>query len=239
MKRLIFIILFLIGAFVAGIVPASASLTYSGSNGSLSAAANFVLTGDTLTITLTNTSTADVLKPEDVLTGLFFNTTQTLTPVSASLNGSSVFYGTATDAGDGWGYASGVVAQNRNNAISAANDVNKLGNSNFSSQSNGLDGLGYGILSARDDPSTGNSSVIQHGPLIKNSVRFTLATPAGFSLDELGSTVVFQYGTSMVNGPSFSGDAVPIPSAGLLFGPVLISLIALEKKYIVNFTKAS
>ena len=98
------------------------SITFSGSSGSLAASAEFTLTGNTLSILLTNTSSADVLVPTDVLTGLFFNTGAAgLTPVSASLNGSSVFYGSiVNDVGEGWQYKSGISAHEENSGISAA-----------------------------------------------------------------------------------------------------------------------
>ena len=42
------------------------SITYAGSSGSLSASALFTLSGSTLQVTLTNTSSADILVPADV-----------------------------------------------------------------------------------------------------------------------------------------------------------------------------
>ena len=164
--------------------------------------------GNTLTVTLTNTSSADVLVPTDVLTGVFFNTSHTLTPVSANLHGSTVYYASLANVGDGWGYGSGVSAQGMNSAISATGAVNGLGMSNFSSQHNALDGLPYGILSAGDNPSTGNTGVKGKGPLIKNSVQFVLTVAPGFSLSELGNSVVFQYGTALTD-THFSSSGNP------------------------------
>lgn len=186
------------------------SLTFTGSSGSLNAKVDFNLSGSTLTVTLANTSTSDVLVPTDVLTGVFFNTTHALTAVSASLNGSSVFYGSITDVGGGWGYASGVAAQGKNSAISASGAVNGLGHSNFSGANNPLQGLGYGILSTSDNTATGNTGVTGHGPLIKNSVQFILTAAQGFTLDELGNSVVFQYGTSLTETHC---DGNPTPTA--------------------------
>jgi|RhiMetdeSRZDD1v2_1073273.scaffolds.fasta_scaffold58079_4 hypothetical protein len=191
------------------------SITYSGSNGNLSASALFNLSGSTLQVTLTNTSSSDVLVPADVLTGLFFNTTNPLTPVSASLNGSSVFYGSiVTNVGEGWQYKSGVSAQGKNSGISAAG-LGIFGPSgNFFSPGLTLNGLNYGILSAGDNTGTGNGGITGHGPLIKNSVAYTLTANAPFSLSELGSSVVFQYGTSTTE-PHFTGsclqDCTPPP----------------------------
>ncbi len=202
----------------------ASSVTYSGTSGNLAASAAFNLSGSTLTVTLTNTSTHDVLVPTDVLTAVWFNTTHTLTPVSASLNGSSVFYGSITNAGDGWGYGTGLNAHGENSGISATGAANGLGHSNFSGANNALQGLAYGILSAGDNSATGNTGVKGHGPLIKNSVQFTLTAGSGFSLSELGSSVVFQYGTSLTE-TSFSGgkqggngSAAPVPPSAVLLG---------------------
>src|SRR5687768_5217462 len=51
----------------------AAPVVVNGSSGPLSASAKFETSGTNLIVTLTNTSTADVLKPVDVLTGLFFD----------------------------------------------------------------------------------------------------------------------------------------------------------------------
>jgi hypothetical protein len=211
-------------AVLAGLTlanPSQAGMVFSGSSGNLSATANFSLTGNTLTVTLTNTSTADTTVPTDLLTGVFFNTTHTLTPVSASLNGSTVFYGSITNAGDGWGYASGVSANGKNSAISASGAVSGLGHSNFSGANNQLQGVDYGILSAGDNSATGNTGLTGHGPLIKNSVQFTLTAATGFSLSELGSSVVFQYGTALTE-THFTATpdvtAAPAPSSAILLG---------------------
>jgi hypothetical protein len=176
---------------------------------------------------------ADVLVPTDVLTGVFFNTTHKLTPVSANLHGSTVYYGSLTNVGDGWGYGSGLSAQGKNSAISATGAVNGLGMSNFSSSSNALDGLPYGILSAGDKSNTGNSGVTGHGPLIKNSVQFVLTAAAGFTLSELGNSVVFQYGTALTDNhySSSSGGPlvipVPVPPSAALFaiGSCVLGLV--------------
>lgn len=86
-----------VGLFVAG--PAmAASMVVTGSanpyvdanqtiNYAYSAEAVFDLTGSTLTITLTNTATQDVLVPVEVLTALLFTEsgTGTLSPVSATV----------------------------------------------------------------------------------------------------------------------------------------------------------
>jgi hypothetical protein len=203
---------------------------FSGSSGNLAASADFVLSGSTLTVTLTNTSLSDVSVPTDVLTGVFFNTTHTLTPGTVFLNGSLVYYGSIGDINTGWGYASGVSAQGENSAISATGAVSGLGHSNFNGTNTQLQGLGYGILSAGDNTATGNTGVTGHGPLVKDSVQFTLTAASGFTLAELGNSVVFQYGTALCDPYITGGPApVPIPAAVWLLGSGLLGLIGIRR----------
>ena len=211
----------------------SQALTFSGSSGTLAASADFELSGSTLTILLTNTSTFDVLVPSDVLMGLFFDTTHVLTPVSASLGGSSSFsYGTTSSPGDGWQYKSGVSAQGKNGGISAAGFGVFGPDGNFSATPLKLGGLDYGILSAGDNSGTGNTGVTGKGPLIKNSIVFTLTAASGFALTELGDTVVFQYGTALTE-PNVPGrpPVVPEPITLLLLGAGLVSIAGVSRKF--------
>jgi hypothetical protein len=209
-------------------------MSFTGSSGSLAAQADFVLSGSTLTVTLTNTSTSDVLVPTDVLTGVFFNTTHTLTPVSAAVNsGSTVNYGSVVNnVGEGWEYRAGISAQGRNSGISAAG-LGIFGPSgNFFAPPVMEDGLDYGILSAGDNLATGNTGVTGHGPLIQDSIVFTLTAGAGFDLSELGSTVVFQYGTATTEPSYFGQQSIPTPVPGTLTlaGIGMASLLAYRRR---------
>ena len=96
-----------------------------------------------MTVDLTNTSPNDVTVPQDVLTAVFFNTTHLLTPVSASLNGSSAVYGSLTDIGDGWGYYSNLASagHGKNNGLTSAGFGIGGGHSNFASRHNSLGGI--------------------------------------------------------------------------------------------------
>src|SRR5262245_37334887 len=112
-----------LGALAAAASCAHAA-TFSASSGSLAASADFTASGNNLTITLTNTSTADTQNPADVLTAVFFDyngATLALTPVSATLaNGSTFVYldplpgpivanaVAAGNVGGEWGYGSGL-----------------------------------------------------------------------------------------------------------------------------------
>jgi hypothetical protein len=229
-----------LAACVALLTPsrAPAGLIFQGSSGSLAASADFELSGNTVTITLTNTSAADVLAPTDVLTGLFFNTAHALTPVSASLNGSTFYDGSIIhNVGEGWQYAFFLSGgpQGKDSGLSAAGLglFGPTGNLYVppANQSNPkLGGIDYGITSAGDNPLTGNGGITRHGPLIKDSIKFTLTAGTGFSLLELGQTVVFQYGTSLSEAhisatgspppggsPNLSPPAVPEPSSVVIW----------------------
>lgn len=219
--RKIAALVFALGLVGAVSPSARAALSFSGTSGNLAAEVDFALSGSTLTVTLINTSTHDVLVPSDVLTGVFFNTTHTLTPVSASLGGSAVFYGNIVNVGNGWGYASGVSAQGKNSAISASGAVSGLGHNNFTAANNPLQGIDYGILSHGDNPLTGNGGVTGGGPLVKNEVVFTLTAASGFTLSEIGNSVVFQYGTSLTE-PHPPGT--PVPEASTVFAGLLLLL---------------
>jgi len=213
----------------------AAVVTFDGSSGSLSAEAVFSLSGSTLTVTLTNTGTADVMAPGDVLVAVLFNTSTAaghgLTAVSASLNGSSVFYSSiVNNVGEGWQYKSPLSppAHGENSGISASGlggTFDSGGPFFYSPGQPPLNGVNYGILSAGDDTATGNGGITGGGPLIKDSLQFTLTAGANFSLDDLGDTVVFQYGT-MLTEPSFPSrphtpSAAPEPMSLLVWSTLL------------------
>jgi hypothetical protein len=218
----------------------ASSIAYYGSNGSLAASVSFDLSGPDLTIVLTNTSQSDVLVPANVLTGLGFNADFRLSPFSVSLNeGSSVYYinkgVNVNDPGKGWGYGYGVNALGMNSAISASGAVTGLGHSNFSYDSQALGGLDYGILSLGDDISSGNQNVTKKGPLFKNSLVFTLSAPEGFTLEDIGSSVRFFYGTKLNESPIVgqrlvNPPTVPEPSTFILFGTGILLLLVFAKR---------
>ncbi len=201
----------------------AAGITFVGSSGDLAASVDFEVNGTNLVVTLTNTSVADVQAPADVLTAVFFDLRDdpSLTPVSAFLgSGSVVYFGL-----DGGGNVGGEWAYRENlsnlpedwsppHFAKAARGISSTGldwfgpDDVFPSPAEDLDwpvepnGLNYGLLSAGDDTTTGNSKVTGGGgnptPLIKNSVVFTLSgLPDAYNIDAAISKVVFQYGTDV------------------------------------------
>lgn len=187
-------------------IPFSAeATTFSFTSGSLAASADFSVVGGQLKVVLTNTSTADVLVPVNILTAVFFNVTGTLAPVSALVNnGSSVVFGSGgagTNVGGEWAYASGLSGApgGATSGISSTG-LGLFGQPNFNGPNlqgpTAVDGMQYGILSAGDLPTTGNTPVTGTNAFVKNSVVFLLSIPAGFNISSI-TNVTFQYGTSL------------------------------------------
>jgi hypothetical protein len=209
---------------LALLAPASASVLVTGSSGTLAASVLFATSGGNLVVTLTNTSTSDVLVPADVLTAVFFDLSgvDALTPVSALLAGSSVVYDPDGQPAGGvvggeWQYLSGLT----NAPLSATEGISSsgfdlFGQPNFPGASladpDAVDGLQYGLLSAGDNTATGNGGITGSGGLIKNSVIFTLSgLPEGFNLTTDSITKVsFQYGTGL-DEPNVPGGTPLVP----------------------------
>lgn len=224
-------------AIAAGLVmSANAAVTFNFSSGTRAATASFDVVSGQLEVTLTNTSTFDVLVPIDVLTAVFFNYNGgalALTPVSAKLAAGSSVVGTlpspAVDPipdglGGEWAYGSGLSGApfGLKNGISSTG-LGLFGSGNFGGSNlqgpNGLDGLQYGIVSANDNSATGNGGVLG-AAYVKNSVVFRLSgLPGNFDLAKIDS-VGFLYGTAL-DEPTFL-----VPSQGSLALVGLAGLIA-------------
>jgi hypothetical protein len=191
--------------------------TYNFSSGVYGAQAVFTTNGaGNLQVTLSNTSTSDVLIPINVLTGLFWSGTSGLTPLSATLpTGSAVLFGAAPggNVGGEWAFASGLAGApgSATQGISSAG-LGLFGAGNFGGSNlqgpNAVNGLQYGITSAGDNPLTGNTPVTGPNALIQNSVAFTLLGTVNLASI---TNVWFQYGTAL-NEPHFAGNLDPVVS---------------------------
>lgn len=234
-KRYLGFIVLGIALATVGVAGQANAVTYTATSGSLAASAAFEINAiGRLVVVLTNTSTADVLVPADVLTAVFFSSNGTLTPVSAALNGgSSVLFDAAPAGGvvgGEWGYGSGLVGAplGATQGISSSG-FGLFGGSTFPGDDlddpAALNGLNYGITSAGDDAGTGNAKVTGDEPLIRNSVVFTFTTDAngnGFTLASIDK-VSFQYGTSLTE-PNITPPNVPEPASALLLGSGLVAV---------------
>ena len=208
------------------------SITFNGgglnaaSGNTVSASAQFDLTGSTLTVTLTNTSTsaASTYVPSDILMAVYFGTTSLagLTPQNASLAGSTVISPDGTNVGSNWEFLGGFSpVRGLVNGISASG-LSVFGQGNFngcaaSNTCNNLGGIDWGLVPAFFPPSQGINNGVSGRTLVDNRLQFTLNTMPGFTLSSINS-VQFQWGTSNTEFSANALGTVPEPSTLALVG---------------------
>jgi len=224
----------------------AAPIIFTGSSGSLSASVSFDTSGTNLLVTLSNISSSDVLVPTDVLTGVFFNISPILTPVSATIHsGSTVFFGPTNGGNLGGEWANvnnqGVTGTRPPDGISSSG-LGIFGSGNFGGANlqgpSSTDGLQYGLTSAGDNLGTGNAAVTGGFALTQYSVDFILSgLPTGFDPSTGITNVLFQYGTGL-DEPTIPGNPpntpVPEPGTMILFGSGLVGLAGYGRKRFRN-----
>ena len=223
--------------FVLALTGVASPVTYMGGDASHAAEVSFgVMDANTLQIRFANTFGGDNQVPTDVLTAFFFDAANwplSVTPYSVVLGPGSVVLFGSTDHGGNvggeWAYKCGLVGAPAACGVSSVG-LGLFGPPDLFPGSNlqgpeSPDGLQYGLLSAGDNPATGNTPMTGQYALIQNSVVITLkGNFANFDPLLNISYVEVQTGTGMED-PRFHLDAVPEPSSfsfmflvGLVFG---------------------
>lgn len=215
--------------------PSQAVILFTGSGtnleaggGAVSGSASFSLSGNTLTVVLTNTSAAATPGRVDALTGLAWN----ITGSSPSLTLSSI---QLTNPGTGAGQDrifTSKTASNTSDPLSGS-WTNQLGaspiahygvaatgfNGAFAASgiTRGSGGTDYGIVADGTFPNAGASNSFNSAfPLIQNSLMFTFTGAAGLTEGQFAN-VKFLYGTSgsgLITGSSVSTNSINVPEPG-------------------------
>jgi PEP-CTERM motif len=236
-------------------MPATAAVTFTGTNGSLAAAATFDIVGTQLKVTLSNTSSADVTDASQVLTGVFFKVggtnslaigAGTSAITGGDTNNANIFVSAAgANVSSEWAYLGGLNQYGANAGISSSglgifgpgDRFDTVGNLIGPTSPNGVE---YGITSANDNINTGNGSIGLGDPLTKGSVSFLLNFST-FSLAQIG-TVTFQYGTSLTEthfcggsgcgpgGGGGGGGSAPEPGTALLAGLAMAAAVLVRRR---------
>ncbi|WP_317201413.1 PEP-CTERM sorting domain-containing protein [Janthinobacterium sp.] len=228
----------------------------------VSASSIFDVSGDILTITLTNTSVSNTGKdvPGSTLTGLFwtFNnaSTPTLIPVSALLAGGSSILGTCslancasiTNLGGEFGYQATGLPHGADRGISSSGYLSSGLAGNIGNFNNGaagvnldgpasLNGINFGIISgaAGYNPNGGLAGI----PVVQDTVVFRLSGATGVDVRSIVAS--YQYGTSLSDLnvlDQVPPATVPEPGTIALLGLGLAGIASLRRKSGRSYTSS-
>lgn len=236
-------------ASAASLPAAAYVITFAGSTeinrAEFSASATFEIDGDTLMITLRNTSPSTSLPdiPGRTLSGLFWEFINdegiTLTPVSAILAPGSSIVGVCnvrdcefeSNVGGEFGYRVAGLQGGSDRFISSAGYQIPGFRGNFNGDNlhaaTGLGGIDFGIVS----PALGYSPNFNLSavPVIMGRVSFTFSGASGLSLDDIRN-VSFQPGTSL-QANYVPASVVPEPASIALVAVGLAGLAAARRKH--------
>jgi hypothetical protein len=229
MRSKIFAFFLIIGCLTADL--RAGILTFSGSDGNLSASANFSYTdvnnNPILTINLTNTSSSMVTSSNQILTGLFFNV-KNVTPLLMKAGTGSSAMASAVDGGTGsttvskdWAYSSQLTGApfGLTYGLSATTSGGLFQNANTLASGGSVD-TGSSVLNGITT-SKGLGSL--SGPLANDSVMFAINLPVNtnFTLSDITS-VAFQYGSALT-----SSDFEVLPEPSTYAGVLSVTLLVL------------
>jgi hypothetical protein len=229
----------------------SKSFTKDGNSFSLKAQVEFEKAGSDLKVTLANIAPFMVDRPEQILTGVFFDVggapdlrvktlNQSATP--QGMQSPPAYFPGYPDVGGEWGFRYDIGNRSGDSGLgvgqaygigaagfglfqpgSGGNPGDRFGTINLSTPppNGSLADADYGITTAIDEPGLAGAA---NGPLVQDRIVFTLT-----GLDDLGclevTNVRFQYGSGLGE-PSFQGCLVPEPGTMSLLGLGAVSLVA-------------
>lgn len=228
MKRL-FLTSLAIAALSTGASRAGVTYSFSDSASQKSASAAFSLSGTTLTVVVTNTGAAANDNP-DTLGGIFLNLgdptkLQTADTIALTSGSQVITNGLSTGSQDvdgQWFKASDTTDHAGYNLLLSSVGYNS-GTKDYFGMGSGDNGINYGLI---DGIGSSPKNGFENKSWISNSVTLTLTVKNSFSLSDLGSQILFQYGSDVSKEPSFVSTKLEGPNSVPEPGSLTLAVIA-------------